>query len=26
MLPLGVYLFQRAERYTKRTGKLKRNG
>ena len=26
MLPLGIYLFQRAERYTKRTGKLKRNG
>lgn len=26
MLPLGVYLFQRAEQYTKRTGKLKRNG
>ncbi len=26
MLPLGVYAFQRAERYTKRTGKLKRNG
>jgi ABC-2 type transport system permease protein len=26
MLPLGMYLFQRAERYTKRTGKLKRNG
>lgn len=26
MLPLGVYFFQRAERYTKRTGKLKRNG
>ncbi len=26
MLPLGVYLFQRAEKYTKRTGKLKRNG
>jgi ABC-2 type transport system permease protein len=26
MLPLGLYLFQRAERYTKRTGKLKRNG
>jgi ABC-2 type transport system permease protein len=26
MLPLGVHLFQRAERYTKRTGKLKRNG
>ena len=26
MLPLGVYLFQRAEHYTKRTGKLKRNG
>lgn len=26
MLPLGIHLFQRAERYTKRTGKLKRNG
>ncbi len=26
MLPLGIYLFQRAERYAKRTGKLKRNG
>jgi ABC-2 type transport system permease protein len=26
MLPLGVYLFERAEKYTKRTGKLKRNG
>lgn len=26
MLPLGIYFFQRAERYTKRTGKLKRNG
>ncbi|MBN1679219.1 MAG: ABC transporter permease [Anaerolineae bacterium] len=26
MLPLGIYLFQRAERYTKRTGKLKRSG
>lgn len=26
MLPLGIGLFQRAERYTKRTGKLKRNG
>ena len=26
MLPLGLILFQRAERYTKRTGKLKRNG
>jgi len=26
MLPLGIYLFQRAEKYTKRTGKLKRNG
>lgn len=26
MLPLGLTLFQRAERYTKRTGKLKRNG
>lgn len=26
MLPLGIYLFQWAERYTKRTGKLKRNG
>jgi ABC-2 type transport system permease protein len=26
MLPLGLFLFQRAERYTKRTGKLKRNG
>jgi ABC-2 type transport system permease protein len=26
MLPLGIYLFQQAERYTKRTGKLKRNG
>jgi ABC-2 type transport system permease protein len=26
MLPLGIWLFQRAERYTKRTGKLKRNG
>jgi ABC-2 type transport system permease protein len=26
MLPLGIYLFQVAERYTKRTGKLKRNG
>jgi len=26
MLPLGIFLFQRAERYTKRTGKLKRNG
>ncbi|NLX09424.1 MAG: ABC transporter permease [Chloroflexi bacterium] len=26
MLPLGVWLFQRAEHYTKRTGKLKRNG
>jgi ABC-2 type transport system permease protein len=26
MLPLGMYLFQHAERYTKRTGKLKRNG
>jgi ABC-2 type transport system permease protein len=26
MLPLGIILFQRAERYTKRTGKLKRNG
>lgn len=26
MLPLGIALFQRAERYTKRTGKLKRNG
>lgn len=26
MLPLGVWLFQKAERYTKRTGKLKRNG
>jgi hypothetical protein len=26
MLPAGLYLFQRAERYTKRAGKLKRNG
>jgi ABC-2 type transport system permease protein len=26
MLPLGIYLFERAEKYTKRTGKLKRNG
>jgi ABC-2 type transport system permease protein len=26
LLPLGIYLFQQAERYTKRTGKLKRNG
>ncbi len=26
MLPLGIYLFQRAEKYTERTGKLKRNG
>ena len=26
MLPLGIYLFERAETYTKRTGKLKRNG
>jgi ABC-2 type transport system permease protein len=26
MLPLGIYLFERAEMYTKRTGKLKRNG
>jgi ABC-2 type transport system permease protein len=26
MLPLGITLFQRAERYTKHTGKLKRNG
>jgi len=26
MLPLGLHLFQRAEQYTKRTGKLKRNG
>ncbi len=26
MLPLGIYLFQKAERYAKRTGKLKRNG
>jgi ABC-2 type transport system permease protein len=26
MLPLGVYLFQRAEYYAKRTGRLKRNG
>ncbi len=26
MLPLGVYVFSRAERYAKRTGKLKRNG
>ncbi len=26
MLPLGIFFFQRAERYTKRTGKLKRNG
>lgn len=26
MLPLGIHFFQRAERYTKRTGKLKRNG
>lgn len=26
MLPLGVYFFQRAERYAKRTGRLKRNG
>jgi ABC-2 type transport system permease protein len=26
MLPLGMFLFQRAEQYTKRTGKLKRNG
>ncbi len=25
-LPLGVYIFSRAERYAKRTGKLKRNG
>jgi len=26
MLPLGITLFQRAEKHTKRTGKLKRNG
>jgi ABC-2 type transport system permease protein len=26
LLPLGVYCFQVAERYAKRTGKLKRNG
>lgn len=26
MLPLGVYLFQHAERYAKRKGRLKRNG
>jgi ABC-2 type transport system permease protein len=26
MLPLGIHLFRRAEKYTKRTGKLKRNG
>ena len=26
MLPLGAWLFKRAEQYTKRTGKLKRNG
>jgi ABC-2 type transport system permease protein len=25
-LPLGIYIFGRAERYAKRTGKLKRNG
>ena len=25
-LPLGVFIFNRAERYAKRTGKLKRNG
>ena len=25
-LPLGVYIFGKAERYAKRTGKLKRNG
>jgi ABC-2 type transport system permease protein len=25
-IPVGVFLFQRAERYAKRTGKLKRNG
>jgi ABC-2 type transport system permease protein len=26
MLPVGVYCFQVAERYAKRTGRLKRNG
>ncbi|MFP4320835.1 MAG: ABC transporter permease [Anaerolineales bacterium] len=26
LMPLGVYFFQRAERYAKRTGRLKRNG
>ena len=26
MLPLGVWIFRRGERYAKRTGKLKRNG
>jgi ABC-2 type transport system permease protein len=25
-IPLGLYLFSLAERYAKRTGKLKRNG
>ena len=25
-IPLGVYIFQAAERYAKRTGKLKRSG
>jgi ABC-2 type transport system permease protein len=25
-IPLGVYIFSKAERYAKRTGKLKRNG
>jgi ABC-2 type transport system permease protein len=26
LIPSGVYIFGRAERYAKRTGKLKRNG
>ncbi len=25
-VPLGLWIFSRAERYAKRTGKLKRNG
>ncbi len=26
LIPVGVYIFGQAERYAKRTGKLKRNG
>jgi ABC-2 type transport system permease protein len=26
LMPIGIYCFQRAEKYAKRTGKLKRNG